>query len=325
MLVAAASAAPAPRPLAVDGGPPMRFYLGTHRPPWMTLLDVPLFISLTTIGDYRTSDWIHPDGIRCPEPGRPFRNPDLWPTRRPRHFKGPGIWALDSGAYTANDPKTGGNPDHPWHLMPDEFGGRVTSVINDVGIPPQFVPPQDWPCEPPVRELVTGFTVAIHQELTLDSYVYLAEQFAHVPWIPVLQGWETADYIRAMQMHERRGINLAEASTVGLGSVCRRGSEKPIIEIVETIQSYARNRYGRPLRLHGFGMNIRALRKCAHLLASSDSLAWSRGARDDHIRLPGCTHQSRYCNNCPDYALQWYGKVRAAVEEPKQLAFDLIA
>ncbi|WP_433474952.1 DUF7221 family queuine tRNA-ribosyltransferase-like protein [Spirillospora sp. CA-142024] len=164
---------------------------------------------------------------------------------------------------------------------------------------------------------MTGLTTEDHQELTLDSYVYLAEEFYFVPWAPVLQGWETGDYIAHLRMYEARGINLAHAETVGLGSVCRRGSEKPIVEIVTAVQSYARQRYGRRLRLHGFGMNIRALRRVAYLLTSSDSLAWSDTARREHVRLPGCAHKC--CNNCPDYALVWRDRVLAATTSPVQL------
>ncbi|WP_433474951.1 DUF7221 family queuine tRNA-ribosyltransferase-like protein [Spirillospora sp. CA-142024] len=89
------------------------FYLGTHRPGWLTFMDVPLFISAATVH-------------------RIVRE------RRARNTHGCGDWAFDSGAYTANNPRTGGNPAHPWHLAPDEFGGMVTRVIYEVGCPPAF-------------------------------------------------------------------------------------------------------------------------------------------------------------------------------------------
>ncbi|MGP4027147.1 deazapurine DNA modification protein DpdA family protein [Actinomadura sp. 3N407] len=288
-----------PHPPDTPAARPMTFFLGTHRPSWLTFMDVPLFISASTI--HRIV--------------RELRRHDT---------HGCGIWAFDSGAYTANNPRTGGNPDHPWHLPADIFGGMVTRVVEQVGIAPQFAAPQDWPCEPPVRA-VTGMSTRIHQELTTDSYEYLSTEFAFIDWSPVIQGWETADYIRHLRMYADRGIDLTQATTVGLGSVCRRGSAKPVAEIVETVQAYALQQYGRMLPLHGFGLNIRALRLIGHLLASSDSLAWSDGARHDHIRLSGCTHQSRYCNNCADYAKSWYRKVVRAIEEPKQLAFGLTA
>lgn len=277
----------------------MRFYLGTHRPSWLTFVDVPLFISAPTIQRI------------------------TWELRRTPYWHCP-VWAFDSGAYMANSPKTGGNIHAPWNLDPDSYGSIVTRVLEQVGVPPVFAAPQDWPCEPGVRQ-VTGFTTFDHQELTIDSFEFLSREFYFVDWIPVLQGWRVFDYIRHMEMYEQRGINLTDAETVGLGSVCRRGSPREIIAIVEAVQAYALERYGKMLPLHGFGMNIAALRVVGHLLSSSDSLAWSQGAINDHIRLPGCTHKSQWCNNCPDYALQWYSKVLEAIDAPKQLSFDLIA
>lgn len=298
----------------------MRFYLGTHRPNWLRSMEVPLFISASTVGAYAPVDWMIGPSL----PGN--RGGDLWPLKNPSRatWTGAGLWAFDSGAYMANNPRTGPNPDHPWHQQPDVFGGMVSRIIESTAIPPAFAAPQDWPCEGPVRA-VTGFSVYQHQELTLENFVYLAEQFYFVPWAPVLQGWDRHEYIRHIEMYEQAGVCLADFDTVGLGSVCRRGRVREIVALVEAVQTYALQRYGKHLPLHGFGMEIRALRRVAHLLSSSDSLSWSIQARNDQIRLPDCTHRSQYCNNCPDYALQWYWKVQDAIEAPKQLSFDLIA
>lgn len=274
----------------------MRFFLGTHRPSWLFNVGVPLFLSASTLHTLR------------------------WERRRTPLRNG-SRWAFDSGAFTANSPLTGGNPNHPWHLGYQDFGGMVARVIGEIGYLPDFAAPQDLPCEPGVRA-VTGFTVAIHQELTCDSYQSLAGEFEFIPWAPVLQGWETGEYLQHMAEYKRRGVDLAACGTVGLGSVCRRGSAKPIVTIVEAVQAHALELFGARLRLHGFGMNIEALRRCAHLLDSSDSLAWSDGARHGEIRLPECTHGSRFCNNCQRYALQWRDRVLAAVNEPKQLSLD---
>lgn len=278
----------------------MTFYLGTHRPVWLTwphLADVPLFLAASTVQTMRRD-------------------------RRVGSGVSGARWAFDSGAFMANSPRTGGNPDHPWHSDPDTYGGLVARVVDEIGILPDFAAPQDWPCEPGVRA-VTGFTVADHHELTCDSYQWLASEFSWIAWAPVIQGWTVREYLAHMDIYAARGVDLAEASTVGLGSVCRRGSERPIVAIVEAVQARAAHRYGRLLRLHGFGLNIRALRRVAHLLASSDSLAWSDTARREHIRLPGCTHKR--CNNCAAYALVWRARVLAAISAPHQLGLPMEA
>ena len=95
---------------------------------------------------------------------------------------------------------------------------------------------------------------------------------------------------------------------MGLGSICRRGSDKDIAALVEKFA-------GRGMRLHGFGVSIKGLRRIGHLLASTDSQAWSLTGRREHIRLDGCTHMSRpdefgqqqetNCGNCFRYALRY--------------------
>lgn len=271
------------------------FYLGTHRPLWLTFADIPLFISAATLAHYRSTE-------------------DQWPTRKAGTF-GSGSWAFDSGAFTALS--SAGRSRHPWHLDPDSYGGMVARVTEEIGVPPRFAAIQDWPCEPAVRQ-ATGLDVTVHQELTIESYLWLTSEFSFIPWIPVLQGWRPEEYLEHMAMYEAYGIDLSGVGTVGLGSVCRRGSAQPVITVVEMLQAHARARFGRPLPLHGFGLNITALRRIGLLLTSCDSMAWSVTARLERIRLAGCDHQSRWCNNCPRYALLWRARVLAALQQAQQ-------
>ncbi len=257
----------------------LRFYLGTHRPNWLNTCPVPLFVSATTLARYRLRG------------GR-------WPVR----MTGGGGWALDSGAFTALDTN---NDNHPWHLHPDQFGGLVTRLAEEVG-PPDFTAIQDWPCEPRVRSR-TGMSVYDHQILTIDNYLYLREQFPFIPWIPVLQGWLPQEYLACAQMYVDAGVDLAAAPLVGLGSVCRRASGAEIAAVVQTLA-------GLGYRLHGFGVALDGLRTIGHLLASADSLAWSATATEgrDNIRLPECEQERAHlgpCNNCMRWALRWREKV----------------
>lgn len=279
------------------------FYLGTHRPIWLSRADVPLFISAVTLYEYRSTG-------------------DKWPTRKADTF-GCGIWALDSGAFTALSGANTAN--HPWHLPADDFGGMVYRFAEEIGVPPQFAAPQDWPCEPGVLAR-TGLTIAAHQEMTTDSFLYLQEQFDGVNWAPVLQGWAPADYIAHMRAYEAAGVELDRYRPVGLGSVCRRGSVKDIVAVVQAVQSYARAAYGRPLRLHGFGLKTIALRSVGHIIDSADSQAWSMQARLKKIRLDGCTHEGN-CGNCMTWALQWRDRVLDAWRQPHQqdLGVELVA
>lgn len=107
-------------------------------------------------------------------------------------------------------------------------------------------------------------------------------------------------------MYERAGVTLA-GRKVGVGSLCRRGSQRDVAAVLAGLAPQG-------MLIHGFGVSINALRLAGPLLDSSDSQAWSATARAEHIRLPGCTHMSRPdrvtgvraptdCRNCFRYAL----------------------
>ncbi len=274
----------------------MTYYTGFGQPSKANSSPAPVFLSATTLNRYTTRGEAFPITPTCG-------------------------WAGDSGAFTAIDT---GNQAHPWHLDWDDFGGMVTRLMECAAVPPDFFAPQDWPCEPIAREK-TGLTVRAHQQLTLENYLYLRREFPFVPWIPVLQGWRPVEYLEHVAMYERAGVDLAAERTVGLGSVCRRGSDKDIAELVEMLAA-------RGFALHGFGVSIKGLRRIGHLLASSDSQAWSKTARDERIMLPGCDHRSRPdrvtgetrptdCRNCLRYAMAYREEVLQAVRDSSDAAY----
>ncbi|TCB90468.1 hypothetical protein E0H26_26970 [Micromonospora zingiberis] len=265
------------------------FYLGVGHPHRLNDSPVPLFLSATTLARYR-------------------RRGDDFPVR----MNG-APWAGDSGAYAAlilrADPEG-----HPWFAHPDEYAAMWTRFQEDVG-PPDVIGIQDWPCEPQCLRR-TGATVREHQEATLANYLYLAEQFPHVPWLPTLQGWHPWEYVEHHRMYQAAGVDLA-GMRVGVGSLCRRGSQREVARVLGTLAPLG-------MRMHGFGVSINALRLVGPLLASSDSQAWSATARRERIRLPGCTHLSRPdpltgsrvptdCRNCFRYALAYREEVMDAL------------
>lgn len=167
---------------------------------------------------------------------------------------------------------------------------------------------QDWMCEPAIRAK-TGLAVADHQRLTVESYLTLAGLAPEVDWMPVLQGWTHDDYLDHVRQYERAGVRLDVLPLVGLGSVCRRQDTLMVEELIKEL-------YDAGLALHAFGLKTRGLPRVAHLLASSDSMAWSLRARHADP-LPGCTHAR--CNNCLAFALRWRSRVLAVIDAPKQL------
>jgi hypothetical protein len=216
-----------------------------------------------------------------------------------RHPKAFASWILDSGAYS--EISTYGE----WRYHPDLFGSVVTRILDNVATPPLFCAPQDWCCE--AKSLsASGLTVADHQALTTESVCYLRSEFSFIPWIPVLQGWDLAEYVDHVAQYESAGIDLTSEPLVGLGSVCRRAGTRAVDEIITVL-------HGMGIRLHGFGVHRSVLARCGYLLSSMDSMAWSRTARWRRtMAMPGCDHAGN-CANCPDFASRWYHSTRRLV------------
>lgn len=280
----------------------VQFYLGFHDPNVLSATgEVPLFINLPRLLRY-AGDW------------------DRMPKARTLH-------ALDSGGFTEL-------MDHgTWRTTPDEFGGQVYRMIESVGMP-QFASPQDWMCEPWIihggvqhgrMAPGTGLTgngrgfdgaVRIHQEMTVESVLYLRENFPAAPWIPVLQGWVMEHYLEHVEMYREAGIDVTTEGLVGLGSVCRREATNEIAAIVGRLA-------GMGIRMHGFGVKTSGLDMYGHLLASADSMAWSKVARRENIRLPHCEHVAEDCRNCFAWATLWREKVLDKMRRPSQGFLDL--
>lgn len=200
-------------------------------------------------------------------------------------------WVLDSGGFTELSMHGG------WTIDARAYAAEVAQYADLVG-PPDWAAPQDWMVEPAVRAK-TGLSVVEHQARTVGNYLDLRALDA--PVIPVLQGWTLGDYLRCVDLYAAAGIDLAAEPTVGLGSVCRRQDTDEIAAIVAALHNEG-------LALHGFGCKEGALRRCGGLLASADSLAWSKGGKERGT----CTHLASRCANHLHWALSWRASVIGA-------------
>jgi hypothetical protein len=265
----------------------MKFYLGTHMVNWLGELDVPLFISRNRLKNRRS----------FPQARAP--------------------WALDSGGFTELR-------DHGrWRITAEQYANEVRRYRDLIG-KLDWAAPMDWMCEPWVIDggnrggqffHGTGLSVEEHQRLTVDNYLELRRIAPDLPFIPVLQGWQLADYLRCVEMYEAAGVQLRDQPVVGLGSVCRRQATSEINELVARLTSLG-------LRLHGFGVKTAGITDYGELLSSSDSMAWSFGARYEE-RMPQCTHRARNCANCSAYALAWRQRVLSPRPPTRRAHADL--
>lgn len=242
------------------------FFLGTHMPHWLGLVDVPLFVSHRRLMKRKTL---------------------------PRAL---GPWALDSGGFT--ELQMFGR----WQTSATQYVTAVRRYRDEIGNL-MWAAPQDWMCEPIVISggkagrltfAGTGLDVAEHQRRTVENLVLLRRLAPDLPFVPVLQGYTLADYLRCIELYAAAGVDLTAEPIVGIGSVCRRQHTAEIAEVVAAVAA-------RGIRLHGFGMKSVGLANVADVLASADSMAWSMRGR--HVE--GCTSSHKTEANCLRFALAW--------------------
>jgi hypothetical protein len=132
---------------------------------------------------------------------------------------------------------------------------------------------QDYMVEPFMLER-TGMDVETHQRLTIERYDALLAEQTGTYILPVLQGYQPAEYLAHLAQY---GARLSPGAWVGVGSVCKRNGDPGAIRDVLYTISRARP----DLRLHGFGIKRTALSSALvrDYLYSADSMAWSFAAR----------------------------------------------
>lgn len=189
------------------------FYLGTHMPHWLGLVDFPLFVSHRRLAGRRTL---------------------------PR-ARGP--WALDSGGFS--ELSLYGE----WRTTPRAYVDATRRYANEIG-QLAWAAPQDWMCEP-FMLAKTGLGLDDHQSRTITSGLTLRHQAPELPWRWVLQGYRLNDYLRHIDAHNRAGIDLTREPVVGVGSVCRRQGTGEIGAILATLTAQGIRLHGFGVKVKG--------------------------------------------------------------------------
>lgn len=219
------------------------FYLGTHRP-----------------------NWLYKAGSRERRPEGPLfvSARQLAHARRSAYPPCDTRYAIDSGGFTELRQHGG------WVTTAAAYVAQVRALAEQTGTL-DWAAIQDWMVENDALAC-TGLSVQEHQQRTTASYLELVAAAPEIRWLPVLQGQTLGDYLRHIEIYAQAGVHLPSHERVGVGSVCRRQGSDEIAAILRELAS-------RGLRLHGFGVKTAGLEKAAPYLVSSDSLAWSLGAR----------------------------------------------
>ena len=199
----------------------MIYYLGTHKPHWLSLTDVPMLISRRNLAYRKTL-----------------------PVAR-------GAWALDSGSFTELDLHGGWQTDVP------QYTNEILRFQEEIG-KLEWAAPKDWSCEPRTLEK-TGLTVGEHQVRTVSDYVELRQNWPRghaCPVIPVLQGWTIQDYIACIDQYRAQGIDLTQEPLVGVGSLCRRQRTKEVAGIIMQLSGRGLKMHGFGIKA---AANVRSL------------------------------------------------------------------
>lgn len=187
-------------------------------------------------------------------------------------------WALDSGGFNALR-KNG-----RYLVAPRRYAEEACRYAEEIG-QLRWCAVMDWMCEPFVIER-TGRSVRWHQMKTVESLFELRSIAPGLPWMPVVQGWEVRDYEACVALYLRNGVDLRAEPVVGVGSVCSRQGMEDATRIVRLLAEM-------DIRLHLFGYKQTGLGSVLPYCVSADSAAWSRHARNNNVRLEGCTHVHR--------------------------------
>tara|TARA_A100001037_G_scaffold73710_1_gene65957 strand:- start:7793 stop:8686 length:894 start_codon:yes stop_codon:yes gene_type:complete len=253
------------------------FYLGIHVAAWIDRCEVPMFISMN----------------------------QLW--NRKKKFQQKGRVAIDSGGFT--ELRLNGE----WTKTALDYADKLNDLVVNRNLKIDWAAPQDWMVEPFMLER-TGLSVEEHQIRTVENYIELNELTKNEEFeiIPVLQGWSMDDYFQCWEMYDSYGVDLRSVERVGVGSVCRRQSEREIGELMLNLK-----REG--LSLHGFGVKSIGLDMYWDCLDSVDSLGWSMNARRNPdrvcVRCEMLNLNKPNCGNCLEYGIEWRSRILNKIEK----------
>lgn len=253
-----------------------QFYLGTHRPHWLGLVDVPLFVSHRQLRRYRT----------LPVASAP--------------------WALDSGGFT--ELSLHGR----WVTTSSEYVAAVRRYSDEVGML-AWASPQDWMNEPAMLAW-TGLTVEEHQRRTVDNFLDLRTLAPELPFVPVVQGWEPDDYDRCVDLYERAGVDLGVEPVVGVGTVCRRQDTETGAAIFTRLAERGLHLHGFGVKLTGLRLYGDHLDSADSLAWSYRARRAGMDRRKTGGPTPPCGKST--CANCLHFALAWRAQAVAAAGLP---------
>lgn len=193
---------------------------------------------------------------------------------------------------------------------------------------PKWAATMDYCCEPPITQGQQKSVVERQCKTTLNAWLFWDEyRDAQWCWIPTIQGWEVADYVRHAtemkplidQMQSHYGAN--SEFRVGLGTLCARASNSMILQVILAVREVLPD-----VKFHLWGVKLGFIQSRIAIpegVISFDSAAWSPGglgtdgviARKERLQLGITQKEHDYTIALPRYA----SKIQNALAGQKQL------
>lgn len=214
-------------------------------------------------------------------------------------------WVQDSGGFTEL------HLHGSYATSPRQYAERTRVHAAEIG-QLAWAAVQDWMCEDLVLQK-TGLTIGAHQRRSVTSYLDLMELAPDLPWLPVIQGQTLDDYVRHVELYDQAGVELRDFPVVGIGTVCRRQHTMVAVRLIQGLAPLG-------LRLHGFGLKVTALQRCADLLASADSMAWSADGRYPQGGRCARVRDHDRCANCLPWAVRWHTRLMSNLSQGRLFA-----
>lgn len=137
----------------------------------------------------------------------------------------------------------------------------------------------DYCCEEEITGKNDG-VVRERQQRTSEMAYHFWSTYNHLPWawVPTVQGWTVADYVRHARELRPLIQEMQRASgpafRVGIGTLCRRASAAMVAQVVKAV---AFELPGVPLHLWGVKLTALQSRHPLYQVVSVDSAAWDQG------------------------------------------------
>lgn len=138
---------------------------------------------------------------------------------------------------------------------------------------PEWWVNMDYVCEPNIlKNMATSQRI---EQSIENAKILCTAPFSG--FLPVIQGWAVEDYLYCAKRMEDESLVLP---VMGIGSICRRGSQGEIVAIVAALA----NRLPK-VKFHAFGVKINTLNynngEILNYLVSLDTAAWQFNEKDE--------------------------------------------